>query len=135
MYLDDPQTGLTLAAILPSLKTERGKRYHELVIGWAPAFASLDVPVQIIVPETPDFPAEGIEYIVDERSEDAQMLNAVVDKAVFGNSARTLQATLILYDDEGIVQRSSRINPASLDKMKAKAFSHQIRAVKSSFSC
>lgn len=48
MELENPMTGLELTAVLPSLRTERGRRYHDLVLQWKSVFGQIDVPLSIV---------------------------------------------------------------------------------------
>ena len=66
MKLDNPMTGLELTAVLPSLRTERGQRYHDLLLQWKPSFAAIDVPLDIVTEDAGDLMMQDPEVLYME---------------------------------------------------------------------
>lgn len=118
MQLDDPNTSLVLKAVVPDVRSTRGRKYEDLLFMWEQNFACLDVPVEKIT-----------------EPEEIESLGCIKDKDVFGTKVSLVSASLFLMAGSELVARCGRINAASLQKMWNKALDYQISAIKNQFSC
>lgn len=128
MKLDNPMTGLELTAVLPSLRTERGQRYHDLLLQWKPSFAAIDVPLDIVTEDAGDLMMQDPEVLYMEDRAVMEKLGGLQRKNVFGKETTTVRASLYLVLDTEVAARAGRINESSLVRLWRKAFDIQTRA-------
>ena len=128
MKLDNPMTGLELTAVLPSLRTERGQRYHDLLLQRKPSFAALDVPLDIVTEDAGDLMMQDPEVLYMEDRTVMEKLGGLQRKTVFGKETTTVRASLYLVLDTEVAARAGRINECSLVRLWRKAFDIQTRA-------
>ncbi len=128
MKLDNPMTGLELTAVLPSLRTERGQRYHDLLLQWKPSFAAIDVPLDIVTEDAGDLMMQDPEVLYMEDRTVMEKLGGLQRKNVFGKETTTVRASLYLVLDTEVAARAGRINECSLVRLWRKAFDIQTRA-------
>ncbi len=128
MKLDNPMTGLELTAVLPSLRTERGQRYHDLLLQWKPAFAAMDVPLDIVTEDAGDLMMQDPEVLYMEDRTVMEKLGGLQRKNVFGKETTTVRASLYLVLDTEVAARAGRITERSLVRLWRKAFDIQTRA-------
>lgn len=128
MKLDNPMTGLELTAVLPSLRTERGQRYHDLLLQWKPAFAAMDVPLDIVTEDAGDLMMQDPEVLYMEDRTVMEKLGGLQRKNVFGKETTTVRASLYLVLDTEVAARAGQINESSLVRLWRKAFDIQTRA-------
>ena len=128
MKLDNPMTGLELTAVLPSLRTERGQRYHDLLLQWKPSFAAIDVPLDIVTEDAGDLMMQDPEVLYMEDRTVMEKLGGLQRKTVFGKETTTVRASLYLVLDTEVAGRAGRINECSLVRLWRKAFDIQTRA-------
>ena len=128
MELTNPMTGLELAAVLPSLRTDRGQRYHDLVLQWKSAFGRIDVPLDIVTDDAGAALLQDPEVLYMQDAGMIVRLGSWQEKTVFGHKSPSIQASLCLVKDGQILERAGRINEASLLRMWKKAFAFQTKA-------
>lgn len=128
MKLDNPMTGLELTAVLLSLRTERGQRYHDLLLQWKPSFAAIDVPLDIVTEDAGDLMMQDPEVLYMEDRTVMEKLGGLQRKTVFGKETTTVRASLYLVLDTEVAARAGRINECSLVRLWRKAFDIQTRA-------
>lgn len=129
MELENPMTGLELTAVLPSLRTERGRRYHDLVLQWKSVFGQIDVPLSLVTEDVGGIQMQDPDTLYVEDSQIIDRLQARQEKAVFGHRTESVRASLFLVQNDAVAGRAARINSQSLQKLWKQAFLIQTKAV------
>lgn len=130
MLLEDPVTGIELTAVLPSLRSERGRRYHDLLLQWKPHFSRIDIPVNIVTEDAGDVRLQDPEILYIQDSAIIRQLNAWQTKSVFGSEVETVRASLFLIRNEEILGETRRLSDKALARIWKQGFDLQMDAVR-----